>query len=41
MSVRDQMDIKGSIKTTDADFQHTFELLKKAGADQSFNFAFK
>ena len=40
-SVRDQMNIQGYIKTTSADFKHTFELLKKAGVDQSFNFAFK
>jgi ABC-type phosphate/phosphonate transport system substrate-binding protein len=40
-SARDQLHIQGYIKTTAADFKHTFELLKKAGVDQSFNFAFK
>jgi hypothetical protein len=40
-SVRDQMNIQGHIKTTSADFKNTFELLKKAGVDQSFNFTFK
>jgi len=40
-SARDQLNIQGYIKTTDADFKHTFELLKKAGVNQSFNFAFK
>jgi ABC-type phosphate/phosphonate transport system substrate-binding protein len=40
-SVRDQMNVQGYIKTTSADFKDTFELLKKAGVDQSFNFTFK
>ncbi|HXX57212.1 MAG TPA: PhnD/SsuA/transferrin family substrate-binding protein [Thermodesulfovibrionales bacterium] len=40
-SVRDQMDIQGYIKTTTGDFKDTFEILKKGGVDQSFNFAFK
>ena len=38
---RDQLNIQGYIKTKAADFKHTFELLKKSGVDQSFNFAFK
>jgi ABC-type phosphate/phosphonate transport system substrate-binding protein len=38
--VCEKMDIKGFIKTTPADFNHTLELLKKAGVDKSFNFSF-
>lgn len=38
--VREQLEIRGYIKTTEADFKHTFKLLKRAGVDKSFNFAF-
>jgi ABC-type phosphate/phosphonate transport system substrate-binding protein len=40
-AVRDELGIKGYIKTTDADFKHTLELLKRAGVDSSFNFSFR
>lgn len=40
-AVRDKLDIQGFVKTTNSDFKHTFELLKKAGVDKSFNFTFK
>lgn len=39
-AVRDELGIKGYIKTTTADFKHTVELLKKAGVGKSFNFTF-
>ena len=39
-AVKDSLGIREYIKTTDADFQHNFGLLKKAGIDASFNFAF-
>jgi ABC-type phosphate/phosphonate transport system substrate-binding protein len=39
-AVRDQMSIKGYIKTTTEDFKHTMQLLNKAGVDKSFNFVF-
>jgi ABC-type phosphate/phosphonate transport system substrate-binding protein len=39
-AVRDELGIKGYIKTTTADFKHTLALLKKAGVDKSFNFSF-
>jgi ABC-type phosphate/phosphonate transport system substrate-binding protein len=39
-AVRDGLGIKGYIKTTTADFKHTMKLLKQAGVDKSFNFAF-
>lgn len=39
-AVREQLDIKGYIKTTENDFKHTFKLLKKAGVNKTFNFAF-
>jgi ABC-type phosphate/phosphonate transport system substrate-binding protein len=38
--VCEKLNIKGFIKTTPADFKHTLELLKKAGVDKSFNFAY-
>jgi len=38
--VCEKLNIKGFIKTTPADFKHTLELLKKAGVDRSFNFAY-
>ena len=34
------MTIKGFVKTTKEDFKHTFSLLKEAGVDKSFDFAF-
>jgi ABC-type phosphate/phosphonate transport system substrate-binding protein len=39
-AVRDQMGIKGYIKTTTEDFKHTMELLSRAGVNKSFNFSF-
>lgn len=39
-AVRDSLDIKEYITTTNADFKHNLELLKKAGIDASFKFAF-
>jgi ABC-type phosphate/phosphonate transport system substrate-binding protein len=39
-AVRAQMGVKGYIKTTVKDFEHTFELLRKAGVDDSFDFKF-
>jgi ABC-type phosphate/phosphonate transport system substrate-binding protein len=39
-AVRDELGIKGYIKTTPSDFKHTMELLKRAGVDKSFNFSF-
>ncbi|HLE41926.1 MAG TPA: PhnD/SsuA/transferrin family substrate-binding protein [Nitrospirota bacterium] len=38
--VCEKMNISGFIKTTQEDFRHTLELLKKAGVDKSFNFAY-
>lgn len=40
-AVRDEMQIRGFIATTKADFKHTMELLRRAGVDKSFNFQFK
>jgi len=40
-AVRDGLNIVGYIKTTKDDFKHTLALLKKAGVDKSFLFAFK
>ncbi len=40
-AVRDEMQIRGYINTTKADFKHTMELLHRAGVDKSFNFQFK
>ncbi len=40
-AVRDEMQIRGYITTTKADFKHTMELLRRAGVDKSFNFQFK
>lgn len=39
-AVRDSLNINEYITTTNADFKHTLELLKKAGVDASFQFAF-
>lgn len=39
-AVRDSLNTKEYIATTMADFKHTLELLKKAGVDSSFQFAF-
>lgn len=39
-TVKDSLGIREYIKTTEADFKHNFELLKKAGIDASFKFAF-
>lgn len=39
-AVRDSLNIKEYITTTNADFKHNLEMLKKAGVDASFNFAF-
>ncbi|MBI3773825.1 MAG: PhnD/SsuA/transferrin family substrate-binding protein [Gammaproteobacteria bacterium] len=39
-AVRDSLNIKEYITTTTADFKHNLELLKKAGIDASFKFAF-
>jgi len=38
--VKDTMNILGFIKTTEDDFSHTFELLKKAGVNKNYNFKF-
>lgn len=38
--VKDAMNILGYIKTTEDDFSHTLNLLKKAGVDKNFNFKF-
>ena len=38
--VRERMNVKGYIKTTEKDFQHTLGLLKRAGISKSFNFEF-
>lgn len=40
-AVREQMVIKGYIKTTNKDFRHTLDLLKMAGVDASFDFRFE
>ena len=39
-AVREGMDIRFFTKTTEADFEHTLGLLKRAGVDKDFNFAF-
>lgn len=39
-AVKEKMGVKEFIKTTQADFKHTIQLLKKAGADKNFNFKF-
>lgn len=39
-AVRNSLNIKEYIPTTSADFKHNLELLKKAGVDASFKFAF-
>jgi len=40
--VREEMGIKGYIKTVNKDFEHTFQLLQRSGADSpSFNFYFQ
>jgi len=38
--VKDAMNIMGFIKTTEDDFSHTLELLKKAGVNKNYNFKF-
>ncbi|KPK02894.1 MAG: hypothetical protein AMK71_00665 [Nitrospira bacterium SG8_35_4] len=38
--LKDAMNISGFIKTTEDDFSHTLELLKKAGVNRKFNFEF-
>jgi ABC-type phosphate/phosphonate transport system substrate-binding protein len=40
LAVKKKMKIKGYVRTTMEDFAHTLALLKKAGVDSSFNFAF-
>jgi ABC-type phosphate/phosphonate transport system substrate-binding protein len=39
-AVKSSMEIKGFLKTTPKDFEHTLSLLKKAGVTKSFNFAY-
>jgi ABC-type phosphate/phosphonate transport system substrate-binding protein len=39
-AVRDTLNVKEYITTTAADFKHNFEMLKKAGVTDSFNFQF-
>ncbi len=39
-AVRDSLNVNEYITTTTADFKHSLELLKKAGVDASFQFAF-
>jgi tRNA A37 methylthiotransferase MiaB len=38
--VKDSLKIKGFIATTDKDFKHTLELLKKAGVTRDFGFKY-
>ncbi|MBI5694118.1 MAG: PhnD/SsuA/transferrin family substrate-binding protein [Nitrospirae bacterium] len=39
-AVREQMSVMEFVRTTQKDFGHTMELLKRAGVDRSFEFAF-
>jgi ABC-type phosphate/phosphonate transport system substrate-binding protein len=39
-AVKSSMAIRGFLKTTTKDFEHTMSLLKKAGVTKSFNFAY-
>ena len=39
-AVKETMGIQGFIKTTMEDFKHTLGLLKKAGVNKSFDFAY-
>jgi len=39
-AVKKSMQIKGFVRTTNKDFDHTFTLLSKAGATKSFNFSY-
>lgn len=39
-AVREQMGIKGYVRTTNKDFRHTLDMLKRAGVDASFDFTF-
>jgi ABC-type phosphate/phosphonate transport system substrate-binding protein len=40
LAVKKSMQIKGFVKTTDKDFDHTLALLSRAGATKSFNFMY-
>ncbi len=40
-ALKEKLNIKGYIKTTEDDFKHTISLLKKAGVDKAFNFTFE
>ena len=39
--VKNKLGIQGYVKTSGADFRHTFSLLKKAGVTKSFDFYIK